>query len=61
MAAYSATFSDIRTHVQQSILEFITGSKSMEEYDSFVGEIQSMGIDECTQILQDALDRYNQR
>ena len=60
-AAYSATFSDIRTHVQQSILEFITGSKSMEEYDSFVGEIQSMGIDECTQILQDALDRYNQR
>lgn len=60
-AAYSAAFSDIRTYVMQSILEFITGTKSMDEYDTFVAEIQGMGIDECTQILQDALDRYNNR
>lgn len=60
-AAYSAAFSDIRTYVMQGILEFITGTKTMDQYDAFVEEIQNMGIAECTQILQDALDRYNQR
>lgn len=33
----------------------------MEEFDTFVEEIQSMDIAGCTEILQDALDRYNQR
>ena len=60
-ATYSAIFSDIRTYVQQSILEFITGTKSMDAFDAFVEEVEGMGIDECTQIHQDALDRYNQR
>ena len=60
-AAYSAGFSDIRTHAQQNILAFITGTRSIDEYDTFVEELESMNVDECTQILQDALDRYNQR
>ena len=60
-AAYSAGFSDIRTHAQQNILAFITGTRSIDEYDTFVEELESMNVDECTQILQDALNRYNQR
>ena len=60
-AAYAAAFSDIRTHAQQNILAFITGTRSIDEYDTFVEELKSMNVDECTQILQDALDRYNQR
>ena len=60
-SAYAAAFSDIRTHVQQNILSFITGGRPVSEYDQFREEIQNMGIDSCTQILQDALDRYNQR
>lgn len=60
-AAFSAAFSDIRTHTQQNILAFITGTRPMEEFDTFVEEIQSMDIAGCTEILQDALDRYNQR
>lgn len=60
-ATYSAIFSDIRTYVQQSILEFITGTRDISEYDQFVAEIEGMDIASCTQILQDALDRYNMR
>lgn len=60
-SAYAAAFSDIRTHVQQNILSFITVGRPISEYDQFREEIQNMGIDDCTQILQDALDRYNQR
>lgn len=59
--AYSAAFSDIRTYVQQNIVSFITGNRSLEEYDQFVSDIEDMGIASCTQILQDALDRYNAR
>lgn len=59
--AYAAAFSDIRTHVQQNILSFITGGRPISEYDQFREEVRNMGIDSCTQILQDALDRYNQR
>ena len=60
-SAYAAAFSDIRTHVQQNILSFITGGRPISEYDAFREEVRNMGIDACTQILQDALDRYNQR
>ena len=58
---YSAIFNDIGTHVQTNILSFITGTRSLDEYDDFIAEIEDMGIDECTAILQDALDRYNAR
>ena len=58
---YAAGFSDIRTHAQQNILAFITGSRPVSEYDTFVEELNAMDVDACTQILQDALDRYNQR
>lgn len=60
-ATYSAVFSDIRTYVQQSILEFITGARDISEYDTFVAEIEGMDIETCIEILQDALDRYNMR
>lgn len=60
-SSFAAGFSDIRTHAQQNILAFITGTRPISEYDTFVEELKSMKVDDCTQILQDALDRYNQR
>ena len=60
-AAFSAGFSDIRTHTQQNILAFITGTRPISEFDDFVSEIQAMDLDSCTEILQTAVDRYNQR
>lgn len=60
-AEFSATFSDINTYVQTNILSFITGAKPMDEFDQFVADIENMGVDRCIEILQDALDRYNQR
>ncbi len=60
-STFAAGFSDIRTHAQQNVLAFITGTRSLSEYDTFVEELNAMNVEECTQILQDALDRYNQR
>ncbi len=59
--AFSAAFNDISTHVQENILSFITGNRDLSEYGQFVAEIEGMGIADCTQILQDAVDRYNER
>jgi putative aldouronate transport system substrate-binding protein len=37
------------------------GTKSMDEWDAFVEQLHSMGIDECISAKQSALDRYNAR
>lgn len=37
------------------------GSVPLSEYDSFCDTIESMGIDDLTEIYQNCLDRYNAR
>ena len=40
------------------IAKFITGDKSLDEYDSFVEQIESMNIQGYLDIYQEAYDRY---
>lgn len=58
---YTALYSDIQTFVDESVAQFIMGTKSMDEWDAFVEQLHSMGIDECISAKQSALDRYNAR
>jgi hypothetical protein len=58
---YSTTYGDIRTYVYEMIPQFIIGSKPISDFDSFVNQVKSMGIDRCIGIQQNALDRYNAR
>ena len=58
---YSSVYSDIQTFANESIPQFIMGTKPLSEFDAFVAQIRSMGIDEVIQIQQTALDRYNNR
>jgi putative aldouronate transport system substrate-binding protein len=58
---HSRIYSDINTYMQQYLAEFITGSRPMEEWDSFVEELISMGIEDCIELKQDAYDRYMAR
>ena len=52
---------DIDTYVAEMILKFITGEETFGNYDVFLNQVRSMGIDEVIQINQTALDRYNAR
>jgi putative aldouronate transport system substrate-binding protein len=52
---------DIETYVNETIPQFIMGTMTMDKFDSFVSQIQSMGIDKATAIEQAGLDRYNKR
>lgn len=58
---FSALFGDIRTLATEYIPQFITGAKSLDEFDSFVAQIQGMNLDRCIEIQQNALDRYMAR
>lgn len=51
-------YSDIETLCMESIAAFITGDKSLDEYDAFVEQIRGMNIEGYLEIQQAAYDRY---
>ena len=52
------SYGDIKTYIEQSVLQFITGQRDLSEFDAYVDNIKSMGIDEVTSCYQDAYERY---
>ena len=57
----SAIYSDIITYVATSALQFINGDLDVNgsDWDSYVSNIEGMGIEDLTGIIQDAYDRAN--
>ena len=39
-------------------MAFVLGQRSLSEWDAYVSEIKSMGVDELVQIHQTAYERY---
>lgn len=58
MEVYSAKMSDITTRIDESIVPFIIGTRSIDEWDSFVAELEGMGLSEAQAVYQAAYDRY---
>ena len=58
---YSFIMSDIETRINETIVHFITGEKSMDEWDAFLDELNGMGLDDARQIQQQAYDRFMAR
>lgn len=58
----SMEFSDlngpINTRVSEMALKFITGDESLDKFDDFVKELESLKLDEVIAIQQAAYDRY---
>jgi len=55
---YATYMADIQTLVDENIVKFITGEKDMSEWDAFINQIKSMGIDDVIRVRQDAVGRY---
>jgi putative aldouronate transport system substrate-binding protein len=51
----------IETIAFESFINFITGARSMDEWDTFVNSLYSAGVEEAIAIQQAALDRYYSR
>jgi putative aldouronate transport system substrate-binding protein len=59
---YSSLMADIVTYTQECILKFMTGAMSLDDdYDTYKQTLESMGIERCLEIYQDAYDRYLER
>ena len=58
---YNNLYTSIKTLVQENTIKFITGTQSMDQYDTFVQNLRDYGIEECISYKQAALDRYNAR
>ena len=56
---YTAIFSDISTYAMESISAFIVGNKDMREWDSFVSDLDSLGLERCTEIMQETYNDFN--
>lgn len=51
----------LSTHISETALKFLTGERSLDEFDAFVTELKSLGLEEYCKLNQDAVDRYNNR
>ena len=52
---------DIQTYVEENVAKFINGTRSVDEFDMFVADIEAMGIADIIDVYQTALARYNSR
>ena len=51
-------YNDIITTYNENILQFITGTRSLDEFDDFRDQLIDMGIENCIDIVQAGYDRY---
>ena len=55
---YNQIAGDIATAASEQSLRFVTGERSLDEYDTFVADLERMGLNELRDIRQAAYDRY---
>jgi len=58
---YASVMADINDYVEEMQVKYILGIESFDQYDQFVEQIRSMGIEDAMTAYQAALDRYNAR
>ena len=52
---------NMNTYNSEMMTGFITGAKSLDQFDSFVAEMKTRGAEEYVNMMQEAYDRYLQR
>lgn len=58
---YANAFNEISTYVGQMMAQFITGTADLNDFDSYVDNVWKMGLQDCIDIQQAALERYYNR
>ncbi len=57
----AALYSDIETRATEIMLQVIMGSMTLEDWDNCVNDLFDLGLQECIDIVQAAMDRYNSK
>lgn len=53
--------SDLDTYTSESFMSFILGTMSIDDYDAYLNQLKTIGVDEYVKVYQDAYDRYQTR
>lgn len=61
LGEYSSLLSDITTYRDEMMIKFIQGTESLDNFDSYLDTLDSMGINQLKKIIQNAVDEYNNR
>lgn len=48
----------VNTYVKEQCLKFITGQRSLDEWDAYLGELKAMGYEDALKIARDAYARF---
>ena len=48
----------MNTFVAEEALKFVTGDRSLDEFDKFVSQLEGLGMNDVLEIIQGAYDRY---
>ena len=57
----SKIMSDVDVYCSENIINFIVGSRPIEDFDNFVADLKNMKIDRAIELQQSALGRFNNR
>lgn len=56
---HSSLTSELETYRDEMIIKYIRGEESLDNFDSYLNNLKSMGLEQLIQIKQAALDTYN--
>ena len=51
-------YPDLATYSDETFVNFITGKYSLDDYDTYVKEMQELGLDDYLKVMTDRYDRY---
>lgn len=54
----AAIVTPMETYVYEEVAKFITGARSMNEWDQFAAQLEAMGVSRAVEIKQTVYDRY---
>ena len=60
-AEYATLRNDIQTYRDEMTIYFIKGNRSLDEFDSYMSTLKSMGIERLIEIYSEAVAEYNSR
>lgn len=55
---YDAIMEPVISYVDEELIKFITGDRSMDEFDSFVEKVKGMGIEKAEELQNNAYEKY---
>lgn len=58
---YSSLISELETYRDEMIIKFIRGEEPIENFDKYLNNLNSMGVERVVEIVQSAVNEYNSR